>query len=207
MLPKSPKYTRFINEIILAEESDLLSDGRIMSHCQMYMHAMQEIGASTQNFENFLKAMKEHDFHSFEVKQFIPTPAYEFMTTTFSIVNSKSPHVVIAGFCYGRENIIPDLFLSILNKSKLSPKIAPIFREYLSKHIELDGDIHGPMAIEMTNYSCAGSHKKELEVESTKLLSIESRIRFWNGIHECIKIESINHSDSTLKSVHRDINS
>lgn len=188
-IPPNPLYTRFINEIILAEESDYLNDGRVMSHCQMYLEAMNEIGASTSNFMNFTQALNEHDFHSYEVKQFVPDSAYEFITNTFSVVNSKNPHVVMAGFCYGRENIIPSLFLSILKRIGITNSQAPIFYEYLNKHIELDGDLHGPMAIEMLRFCCNGVRKKHLEAEATQLFSIESRIRFWNGILDSIHMK------------------
>lgn len=185
-IPIEPKYTRFINEIILSEESDQLEDGRVMSHCEMYLEAMREIGASTQMFEDFLRALQVYDLHSIDVRQFIPDPAYEFMKHTFSIVNSKQPHMITASFCYGRENIIPGMFLSLLDSNGITNSQAPIMREYLKKHIDLDGDIHGPMAIQMTEYTCQNINQKKLEVEATKLHTIQARIRFWDGIYQAI---------------------
>jgi hypothetical protein len=183
----NPKYVRFINEIILAEESDILKDGRIMSHCEMYLEAMEEIGASTHQFRKFLKSIKSHDISSMEVKQYVPSPAYEFMKQTFSVVNSSLPHIVTAGFCYGRENIIPGMFISLLNSKGISESIAPVFWEYLRKHIDLDGDIHGPMAVELTKFTCDNIQQRILEVEAIKLQMIQARINFWEGISESIK--------------------
>ena len=43
----SPVTRRFINEIVLGEESDLDSEGKVLSHFEMYLEAMQQIGANT----------------------------------------------------------------------------------------------------------------------------------------------------------------
>ena len=43
----SPVTRRFINEIVLGEESDLDKDGKVLSHFEMYLEAMQQIGANT----------------------------------------------------------------------------------------------------------------------------------------------------------------
>ena len=182
----NPKLCRFINEIILAEESDILEDGRIMSHCEMYLEAMQEVGASTYNFKRFLAAIQTYDLYSMEVSQFVPEPSYEFMKTTFSIVNSKQAHLIAGGFCYGREDIIPGMFISLLNNNGISESNTPVFREYLAKHIDLDGDIHGPMSVEMTQYLCRDDYQKKLEVESIRLQVMHARTKLWDGVHRAL---------------------
>ena len=44
---KNAILARFINEITVAEESDFDKDGVVKSHYEMYLDAMQEVGANT----------------------------------------------------------------------------------------------------------------------------------------------------------------
>ena len=48
--------TRYlINEIVLAEESDLTLDGKRLSHFEMYVEAMKSCGAKTSELDTFLQ--------------------------------------------------------------------------------------------------------------------------------------------------------
>jgi pyrroloquinoline quinone (PQQ) biosynthesis protein C len=200
---KHTKYRRFVNEIILAEESDTLLDGRVMSHCEMYLEAMKEIGARTRPFENFIEALQSHGLESSEVEEIVPESALAFMKHTFSVVNSKQAHCIIGAFCYARENVIPGMFQSLLNQSSITDEEAPTFMEYLKKHIELDADEHGPMAIKMVDLACGGRVKYTREVEMIVTHSIQARITFWDGVLDAIKLNRRSNKSCSLEASNR----
>ena len=51
--PYPEKLVRTVNEIVLSEESDLDPHGQPMSHFNMYITAMDEVGANTQPIYHF----------------------------------------------------------------------------------------------------------------------------------------------------------
>jgi hypothetical protein len=50
---QNPETRYLINEIVVAEESDLSIDGRRQSHYEMYIEAMQDCGANTAEIDSF----------------------------------------------------------------------------------------------------------------------------------------------------------
>ena len=53
----SPAARRLVNGIVLDEESDLV-DGVIVSHFELYLTAMQEVGADTAPATRFVEALR-----------------------------------------------------------------------------------------------------------------------------------------------------
>jgi hypothetical protein len=51
--------TRFINEIVLAEESDEDSQGGYLSHFGLYLRAMTRCGADTKTIDSFLGEIRK----------------------------------------------------------------------------------------------------------------------------------------------------
>src|SRR5208282_865593 len=52
--PARPRVARFANEVVLGEESDLGPDGNPASHFELYLRAMDEIGADTTEVRAFI---------------------------------------------------------------------------------------------------------------------------------------------------------
>ena len=57
---KKGKLTQFINEITLAEESDIDLSGESKSHFEMYLEAMRHMGSDTHKIEVFLSKILQN---------------------------------------------------------------------------------------------------------------------------------------------------
>ena len=88
-------------------------------------------------------------------------------------------------FTFGREDLIPDMFLAIvndMNKEKSFDK----FVYYLERHIELDGGDHGPLALELICNLCGDDEKKWDEVQEVAIKCLKARKLLWDKINNDI---------------------
>jgi hypothetical protein len=177
---------RFINEIILAEESDLAPFGQAStSHFDLYLMSMAELGANTQAVTEFIRQVEKQGLDALNSTD-IPAPASEFMQSTFEFIATGKPHVIASVFAFGREDVIPDMFTRMCNQLDYSELQYPRFRYYLDRHIEVDGDDHGPAAISMIEELCDNDPIKIIEAEQAGIAAITARIRFWDSIERAI---------------------
>jgi len=186
---KNSKLARFINEITVAEESDFDKDGIIKSHFEIYLDAMYEIGADTSKIDYFIEQIS----HSKSVKEslentLVLNAVKDFVSFTFDIVNSKEAHKIASAFTFGREDVIPDMFLKIVKEASIeNNKSFDSFIYYLNRHIELDGDEHGPLSLQMIIELCENDNKKWEEVLEVAKQSLQVRINLWDGIEKLLK--------------------
>ena len=177
---------RFINEIVMEEESDLAfaqdGDENYKSHFELYLEAMKEVGASTETISYFLESVQKQGITSSLQMVSIPSPSQSFMKNTFELIQNGKLHQIASSFAIGREDIVPLMFQRILDHSKLGKDEVPVFRYYLERHAELDGDHHGPMAQKLLVGMCAGNSLIEEEIIRQAELSIKQRITFWDGV-------------------------
>ncbi|MFE2943047.1 DUF3050 domain-containing protein [Streptomyces sp. NPDC059255] len=171
---------RLINDIVLVEESDALNDG-FTSHFELYRAGMSEAAADTTRIDTFLALVEEsHDVPAaLEVAQ-VPAPAAEFVRTTFAIIADRPLHCRAAAFAFSREDLIPDMFDQVITKEGTDR--FPVFRDYLARHIEVDGEEHTPMAMQMVADLCATDDTRWREAADTATLALEARSRLWDGI-------------------------
>jgi hypothetical protein len=191
-VPKSnPKLARFINEIVLGEESDVNELGEYKSHFVMYLEAMKQIGADTSNIQHFLTQLNDtksihHAIDSIDCDDRIKG----FVRFTFDVIHSNQPHLVAAVFTFGREDIIPDLFISILQGSEMDHEQYSKLTYYLERHIEVDGDEHGPLSLLMVEELCGNDEQKWMEAIQVAKDALQYRILLWNAIHEQILVSN-----------------
>ena len=190
-LPNNNSQTAYlINEIVLAEETDINQVGERKSHYELYLDAMIDIGAKTEipveiineiaNSENIFNAIENIKIHP-NIKN--------FLNFTFSVINEGKPHKIAAIFTFGRENLIPNMFNEILREFEKNVSEGDISKliYYFERHIELDEDEHGPMALEMVSMLAENDPVKWKEIEDISIKALEKRILLWDAINEQIE--------------------
>ena len=174
---------RFINELVLEEESDETNiPGQYSSHFELYQNAMSEIGADTSASNIFIDTVNTTGISSALDGATVPAPSRNFTSTTFKFINNNKPHQVAAALALGREHIIPCMFRSILDRIGVTDKEAPIFHYYLNRHIHLDEDFHAPLSLRLLNGLCAGDEMKIQEAIDAADQAVTARIEFWDGV-------------------------
>lgn len=181
-----PEVRHLINEIVLGEESDTTQDGRHLSHFELYREAMVTAEADTGKIDAFLEALR-NGTHWKEALQslYIPIGVRNFVEFSVNTAMEAKPHEIAAVFTFGREELIPDMFQQIVDDlhQKFPQKLAD-FKYYLDRHIELDGDEHGPMALRMVAHLCGDEEKHWQEAEKAALYAIQMRKNLWDAVLE-----------------------
>jgi hypothetical protein len=174
-----PESRRFINEIVLGEESDLF-EGRAISHFELYLEAMEECGADTCGIRNLLAQVEDGvAMGSLDA----PRGVREFLGVTFDAIQSGSPSAMAAAFTFGREDVIPEMFRELVGS--LNSSGAGTFRKfgwYLERHIEVDGDEHGPLSLRMVADLCGKDDKLWEEAARAAETAIAARLALWDAI-------------------------
>ena len=182
--------TRYlINEIVLAEESDLTIDGKRQSHFEMYLDAMKDCGADTNGIHSFLSEVNSLQNIFVAIKQSNLHPNIKaFLDFTFRVIEEGRTHEIAAAFTFGREDLIPSMFTEILKNFQANFPETDLNKliYYFERHIELDADEHGPMAMQMITELCGNDSKKWNEVTEISIQALEKRIELWNAIEEMI---------------------
>lgn len=177
-----------INEIVAGEESDVDALGNKKSHFEMYLDAMEQCGADTQEIARFTTALKSGaDLKTAYQAAGTPQEAIDFVNFTFEVINGGQHHVQASTFTFGREDLIPNMFLSIVNDlNKKFPDQISLFKYYLDRHIEVDGDHHSHLALEMTADLCGADEARWKAAEEMSMESLRKRIRLWDGAYHAI---------------------
>ncbi len=186
----NPETRYLINEIVLAEESDLTLEGTRLSHFEMYVEAMKSCGAQTEELNAFLQAVVATKNVFIAIKQSDLHPNIkDFLDFTFRVIEEGKAHKIAAAFTFGREDLIPTMFTEILKNFQHNFPDADLAQliYYFERHIELDADEHGPMAMQMITELCQDDEHKWKDVEEVSVAALEKRIGLWNAIEEKIE--------------------
>jgi len=195
--PKSSGDIRYlINEIVVGEECDLDAYGNRKSHFELYIDAMKQCNANIIQIETFIGQLRiKPDLNNALEMANAPEAAADFVKYTFDVVNSQKDHILAAVFTFGREDLIPAMFHSLINDiDREFPDSISIFKYYLERHIEVDGDHHSQLAIKMTERLCDNNKLFWEEAEAWVIGALHKRIALWNGAYLQITKNTNNNS-------------
>ena len=174
---------RLINQIVLAEESDDDGRGGTCSHFELYLEAMVQAGADTSAILEFLDSLRRGEgLVSALENPAIPPASRNFVLTTWKVVESGSLAGIVSAFTLGREELIPALFEGLIDsiEAEEHDRVA-LFRNYLERHVHLDRDEHGPMALRMLDSACGGDPALWNDARVAAVRALEARRELWDG--------------------------
>lgn len=165
------EVVKLINEIVLGEESDVDQHGKPCSHFELYLRAMEEVGASTARINDFVETLNE---------EFILQDCQEFVKKNIDLAINGEVEEVASSFFYGREKLVPEMFTSMVEVLEKENIKAPTFIYYLKRHIEVDSGDHGPKAsycLEVLTHNPETQRRAELAAYESLLL----RKKLWDN--------------------------
>lgn len=182
--PADGANCRLVNEIVLGEESDENGAGGYASHFELYHRSMERCGANTRGIDRFLAVLQSgSDIANALVAAETPDSVRRFVSETFDVIESGDLVAIAATFTFGREDLLPDLFRQIVVRlSGEAENGLDYFRFYLERHIDLDGDQHGPMAERLVASLCGDDPARWQGAEEAAVRALESRQRLWDGV-------------------------
>ncbi len=178
-----------INEIVTGEESDVDAEGKRISHFELYLDAMKQVSANMNPITAFnIGILGGQSYKQALIYSNAPTSSAKFVENTFSVIESQPICVQAAVFTFGREDLIPGMFVSMVKElDKHNPNKISVFKYYLERHIEVDGEHHSKLAYEMTNQLCANDEEKWKSALAAIKDALNNRIHLWDSILETIE--------------------
>jgi len=184
-IPKGNASTRYlINEIVTGEESDVDQNGNRTSHFELYLNAMHQAGSNTDTVNTLIKGLE----HNLDINMALSScnlsqPILDFVHNTFDTIATGKAHIQAAAFTFGREDLIPGMFISFVKElNKQTKDKASIFEYYLERHIEVDGEHHSHLAYQMTEQLCGNNQQYWEEATAATKKALHTRIRLWDSI-------------------------
>ena len=182
--------TSFINEIVLSEESDYIEGIGYVSHFEIYLEAMKEIGADSSKILELIDCINREGSAYDGINNLdILDEVKDFIKFDLDKALSEDLPKIVGSFTLGREKVIPNMFEHIV-QSVANANATNKFTTYLSRHIDIDGDRHGQLSSKLLDKLC--SSDKNLEVAyQAGIDSLNLRLKVWDKISDNIGLDKI----------------
>ena len=182
---------RYINDLVLGLESALLPDGTVGSHFELYVRAMEQWGADTTAINEFVRRTSLGESVERALADSDAPPASQrFVANTWHTIIHTEPHQIAASFLFGREAIIPDSFIKMIEQiNEDNHEEQDMLVAYLKLNNQEEQDIRKPVADTLLIELCGTDEKKWEEAKQAVINALEHRIEFWNAIHKHILLK------------------
>lgn len=188
--PRDPAAARLINDIVMAEESDEDGCGAHISHFDLYRQAMAQVGADTRPIDAFVRSVADGVPPAQALLAVNADPAVSrFVGATLQTAQAGTVCEVLGSFVYGRENVIPGMFRRLLGQWRIEPEYAKGLMYYLQRHIEIDGDNHGPAAERLVAGHIDDDADRHTRVVDGALQAIAERLALWDALERRLSTE------------------
>ena len=184
-----PSGGRLINEIVLGEETDADGAGGYCSHFELYLRSMTRFGASTVQIKHFLQHLRAGAGVASALQSAaVAPPIQQFVNHTFQTIDEGNVCQIAAAFTFGREDLLPGVFQCIVDElnQHVDGSLSD-FQFYLQRHVELDGEEHGPLAAQLMTNLCGEDATNWQAATDAAVASLTARLAFWDGIHAAIR--------------------
>ena len=121
-----------------------------------------------------------------------------FVNRMINTVTNGSLYRVPGSFFHGREPIIPRMSEGLLRERHIDEDEAPVFVYYLKRHIELDGDNHGPAAKTIIKHVTQNRPNELRQLYLAALDAMNDRIGFLDDLILAMSQDRPAYSSSTI---------
>lgn len=177
-----PEAARLVNEIVLDEETDALDGGRYGSHFQWYLDAMTEVGCDKRPTDRLMLLLKSGwSLERALPASGLPEEACDFTRATFQLLE-RPLHVRAAVFFHAREDLVPRMFLRIVQGLRSQGLRCDTLIAYLERHIKTDRERHAPLAERLLGRLYFGDAARREEAVQAAIYALQARLRLWDAI-------------------------
>ena len=160
---------------------------RYMSHFDLYLAAMEEVEADTRPIRQFVTGLRDGLSPEQALTPLpIPESTRHFVLDTLLTCDAPTLEVA-ASFLLGREDLVPAMFQRILEELERSGTRCDSFRLYLDRHIQLDSEIHAPLAKKLLANLCGEDPANWARATAAARAALSSRCSLWNGTAAVMK--------------------
>jgi hypothetical protein len=184
---------RLINDIVMSEESDEDGQGGYASHFDLYLEAMREVGADRTAIDSYIdRLVAGEDCIEALERATLPPGVAEFVAFDMRLAMDGKPHEVAAAFCYGREDLIPDMFGELVGPiSEEAGLEGTRIKYYIERHIVLDAHEHAPLARRLVAQLCGDDEARWREASAAAIGALEARIALWDGVLHGVRAATV----------------